>query len=66
MLPQPIVQTHAGIQVVRDDLLPGGTKMRAIVALMQQAALSLLGRHEQDARLHHSHLRAALAARAAL
>ena len=37
MLPRPIVQTHAGVQVVRDDLLPGGTKMRAIVALMQHA-----------------------------
>lgn len=37
MLPVPIVQVHAGMQVVRDDLLPGGTKTRAIAALMHQA-----------------------------
>lgn len=29
-LPDPIVETHAGVIVVRDDLLPGGTKRRAI------------------------------------
>lgn len=33
-LPSPVVELHAGIHVVRDDLLPGGTKMRAIFPLM--------------------------------
>ena len=35
MLPTPVVERHAGVLVVRDDLLPGGTKMRAILPLMQ-------------------------------
>lgn len=35
MLPIPVVEEHNGFVVVRDDLLPGGTKMRAILALMQ-------------------------------
>ncbi len=29
-LPDPIILEHEGFQVVRDDLLPGGTKRRAI------------------------------------
>lgn len=33
MLPAPIIVEHEGIRVVRDDLLPGGTKRRAIHAL---------------------------------
>ena len=38
MLPVPIIEQHTGIVVVRDDLLPGGTKMRAILPLMQAQA----------------------------
>lgn len=38
MLPTPVVEQHAGVLVVRDDLLPGGTKMRAILPLMQVQA----------------------------
>mgnify|MGYP003588332955 FL=1 len=38
MLPPPVVEQHAGVLVVRDDLLPGGTKMRAILPLMQAQA----------------------------
>lgn len=38
MLPAPVVEQHAGVLVVRDDLLPGGTKMRAILPLMQAQA----------------------------
>ena len=38
MLPAPVVQEHEGVLVVRDDLLPGGTKMRAILPLMQAQA----------------------------
>ena len=38
MLPALIIEQHAGIVVVRDDLLPGGTKMRAILPLMQAQA----------------------------
>src|SRR5678815_1458455 len=29
-LPAPVVELHDGISIVRDDLLPGGTKRRAI------------------------------------
>ena len=36
MLPPPLIQEHEGVLVVRDDLLPGGPKMRAILPLMQQ------------------------------
>lgn len=36
-LPPPVVETFDGIRVVRDDRLPGGTKMRAILPLMMQA-----------------------------
>lgn len=32
-LPDPVIVEHEGINVVRDDLLPGGTKRRAIHAL---------------------------------
>ncbi|MBN9341758.1 MAG: hypothetical protein ABT02_10130 [Comamonadaceae bacterium SCN 68-20] len=35
MLPSPVIEEHAGVLVVRDDLLPGGTKMRALLPLMQ-------------------------------
>ena len=35
MLPPPVVERHSGILVVRDDMLPGGTKMRAMLPLMQ-------------------------------
>jgi hypothetical protein len=33
MLPDPVITTHDGITVVRDDLLEGGTKRRAIHVL---------------------------------
>lgn len=33
ILPAPVVTTHEGFNVVRDDLLPGGTKRRAIHVL---------------------------------
>lgn len=38
MLPAPVVERHADVLVVRDDLLPGGTKMRAMLPLMQAQA----------------------------
>ncbi len=38
MLPAPVIEEHAGVFVVRDDLLPGGTKMRALLPLMQAQA----------------------------
>ena len=38
MLPAPHVEEHAGVLVVRDDLLPGGTKMRAVLPLMESHA----------------------------
>lgn len=34
MIPDPIIEEIEGIAVVRDDLIPGGTKVRAIEALM--------------------------------
>lgn len=34
VLPAPVVQAHGSLRVVRDDLLPGGTKMRAIQPLI--------------------------------
>lgn len=40
MLPAPVIEEHAGVLVVRDDLLPGGTKMRAMLPLMQAQAAS--------------------------
>lgn len=40
MLPAPVIEQHAGVLVVRDDLLPGGTKMRAMLPLMQAQAAS--------------------------
>lgn len=40
MLPAPVVELHEGVQVVRDDLLPGGTKSRAIAPLMQRQAVA--------------------------
>jgi hypothetical protein len=30
LLPEPILETHHGVVVVRDDLLPGGTKRRVV------------------------------------
>ena len=38
MLPAPVIEEHAGVLVVRDDLLPGGTKTRALLPLMQAQA----------------------------
>jgi hypothetical protein len=35
-LPAPVVEEHGGVLVVRDDLLPGGTKMRAILPLIER------------------------------
>lgn len=40
MMPTPILESHGGIVVVRDDLLPGGTKSRAMLALMLRTAAS--------------------------
>ena len=34
-LPEPVVETHLGLRVVRDDLLPGGTKARFLPALFE-------------------------------
>lgn len=34
-LPAPVVEEFDGIRVVRDDLLPGGTKMRYILPLIE-------------------------------
>lgn len=34
MLPAPVEQIHDGFRIVRDDLLAGGTKMRAIMPLL--------------------------------
>ncbi|MEP4769233.1 MAG: hypothetical protein ABJQ21_00655 [Roseibium sp.] len=36
-LPSPILETHDGINVVRDDLLPGGTKARIFRDLISQS-----------------------------
>jgi hypothetical protein len=33
-LPAPIIETHGGFAVVRDDLLPGGTKMRYMLPIL--------------------------------
>ena len=35
MLPPPVVERHQGVLVVRDDLLAGGTKTRALLPFMQ-------------------------------
>lgn len=35
--PPPIITTHAGISVVRDDLYPGGTKARFVPVLFNRA-----------------------------
>lgn len=37
MLPIPVIVEHDGIVVVRDDLLPGGTKRRAIHVMFNDA-----------------------------
>lgn len=34
MIPDPIIEEIEGVLVVRDDLIPGGTKVRAVDALM--------------------------------
>lgn len=34
-LPAPVIEAHEDIRVVRDDLLPGGTKMRYILPMME-------------------------------
>ena len=34
-LPEPVIKEHDGIQVVRDDLLNGGTKRRAFMYYVQ-------------------------------
>lgn len=31
MLPKPVIEEYSGFLVVRDDLLSGGTKMRAVI-----------------------------------
>lgn len=36
-LPSPILETHDGIKVVRDDLLPGGTKARIFRDLISRS-----------------------------
>ncbi len=36
-LPEPVIQEHNGIFVVRDDLLAGGTKVRALPVLLSGA-----------------------------
>lgn len=36
MLPDPVIAEHDGFLVVRDDLLPGGTKRRAVHALFDE------------------------------
>lgn len=38
ILPPPVLEEYGGIVVVRDDLLPGGTKQRALPALLTDAA----------------------------
>lgn len=37
-LPSPIIEQHGGFQVVRDDLIPGGTKRRVISVLITPGA----------------------------
>lgn len=37
MLPAPIIETHGRLRVVRDDLIPGGTKSRAIMPLLARS-----------------------------
>lgn len=38
MIPDPVIEEIEGIVVVRDDLIPGGSKVRAIEALMNGAS----------------------------
>ena len=38
MLPAPVVQQHGRFRVVRDDLLPGGSKMRYMLPLLRDIA----------------------------
>jgi cysteine synthase len=35
MLPEPVIKEHEGFLVVRDDLIPGGTKRRALGELLR-------------------------------
>lgn len=36
MFPNPVVEQHEGVSVVRDDLIPGGTKARYLIDLFSQ------------------------------
>lgn len=36
-LPAPVIEMHNGIHVVRDDLIPGGTKRRALHVLLDRS-----------------------------
>ena len=36
IFPVPVVEEHEGILVVRDDLIPGGTKSRYLLPLFEQ------------------------------
>ena len=36
--PEPVLEDHGGVIVVRDDLIPGGTKARVLPAIMNGAA----------------------------
>lgn len=38
MLPAPVLEQRGGLTVVRDDLVPGGTKRRALPAILPPAA----------------------------
>ena len=54
MLPAPLVQEHEGVLVVRDDLLPGGTKMRAILPLMQAQAAAESAQKKAEKAMNRS------------
>lgn len=40
MLPEPVIERHGRVYVVRDDLLAGGTKRRALMAVLPLLAQS--------------------------
>ena len=52
-LPKPIVKEHDGIQVVRDDLIEGGTKRRALPMLNQLNMRSLFMLHQDKVMLSY-------------
>lgn len=58
-LPAPIIHEHAGFLVVRDDLLPGGTKRRAMHTLFDERSdyvyASPVYGHAQIALAHACH-----------